>query len=469
MALDFRGPHAEFLADETPEQDLEGARYSGKTWACSAKVGRYCTKFPGMEWLMGRFSNEETRTKVRPEFVRVIGLDQQLSLEWDDDASCYLFPDVGGLRSKVYAYGLKSQSIVEALSKVRGLGVAGIWNDQSEELPQAVSEELRFGTRQPGFPHRLIFSPNPPNEDHFLADQFPEENPMPHRRYRRVSLYDNQHNLAEGKIAELEALYPPTHAKYKSLILGMRGPNVVGVPVYDGLFNRAQHVGAVTYAKQNLLLEAIHSGQHHPIWVCAQFSASGGLELLGGLMGKRMMLEDFLPLVNRYRLEWFDPDESQVRLCSDPPPSADDAGMRFTALDLLRDAGLKPRSKANATAPDVREAVIQNLATLMRRYRGFTVNRDPTRWLTVSKDVTKQSKSLVDALEGSYVWDEHFVSVSNKTVRKPKSDQWLDGWMRCVENIALNFCTLKTPKGQDNRPRPQPTYQITRPDSWLGS
>lgn len=467
MPLDFRGPHAEFMADETPELDFEGARFSGKTWAASAKVGRSCTKYPGIEWLMGRFSNEETRTKVRPEFVRVVGKDQGITLEWDDESSCYLFPEVGGIRSKVYAYGLKSQSIVEALSKVRGLGVACIWNDQSEELPQAVSEELRFGTRQPGYPHQLIFTPNPPSEDHFLADQFPEENPMPHRRYRRVSLYDNAHVLAEGKIAELEALYPVTHAKYKSLILGMRGPNVVGIPVYDGLFTRALHVGATTYTKPNLFLEAIHSGTHHPVWLCAQFSPSGGLELLGGVMGKRMMLEDFLPIVSRYRLEWFDPDASLIRLCSDPPPSADDLGNRFTALDILRDAGLKPRSKTNATAPDVREAVIQNLATMMRRHHGFRVNADATKWLTVSKDVTKQSKSIVDSLEGSYVWDDHFVSVSNKTVRKPKSDQWLDGWMRCLENIALNFCTLKTPPRTHERPRQQGPVPMSNANSWM--
>lgn len=463
MPLDFRGPHAEFMADEHAELDLEGARYSGKTWAVSAKVGRSCTKYPGIEWLIGRFSNEETRTKVRPEFVRVTGMDQGLTLKWDDEASCYLFPEIGGLISKVYAYGLKSQSIVEALSKVRGLGVACIANDQTEEIPQAVSEELRFGTRQPGYPHQLIFSPNPPSEDHFLADQFPEENPMPHRVYRRVSLYDNAHNLAEGKIAELEALYPPTHAKYKSLILGMRGPNVVGVPVYDGLFLRATHVAPAKYQKANLFLEAIHSGQHHPVWVCAQLSASGGIELLGGIMGKRMMLEDFLPIVNRYRLEWFDPDDSQVRLCSDPPPSADDLGNRFTSLDILRDAGLTPRSKANATAPDVREAVIQNLATMMRRYHGFNVNNDPTKWLTVSKDVTKQSKSMVDSLEGSYVWDANFVSVSNKIVRQPKSDQWLDGWMRCLENLVLNFCTIKTPKHSSSRSDYAPQRRLDSP------
>lgn len=469
MALGFRGPHLEFINDELNELDLEGARYSGKTWACSAKVARSCIKYPGIEWLIGRFANEETKTKVRPEFQRVVGLDLGVTLEWDDDAKCYLFPDVGGLRSKVYAYGLKTQSIVEALSKVRGLGVACIWNDQTEELPQQISEELRFGTRQPGYPHQLIFSPNPPNEDHYLADQFPEENPFPHRRYRRVSLYDNSHNLAEGKIAELEALYPPTHAKHKSLILGMRGPNVVGVPVYDGVFSRAIHVAPVSYNRGTLFLEAVHAGQHHPVWLAAQLSVAGGLELLGGILGKRMFLEDFMPIVNRYRLEWFDPADDKIRLCSDPPPSAEETGVRFTDLDILRNLGLKPRFKASANAPDVREAVIQNLATLMRRHHGLTINQDATKWLTVTPQVTKQSKSLVDALEGSYVWDANQVSVANKRVRQPKADEWLEGWMRSLENLCLNFCSIKTPTTAQRGARPPSSVPMTRSDSWLVS
>src|SRR5262249_18541918 len=145
------------------------------------------------------------------------------------------------------------------VSKVRGMGVACVWNDQTEEVPQAVSEELRFATRQPGDPHQILFSPNPPGEDSYIADQFPEEftpenplRPFAHRRYMHVSLYDNAHNLEPNKISELEALYPTTHAKYKSLVLGLRGPNVTGIPIYGktasqiGLFDRNVHYGVVT-------------------------------------------------------------------------------------------------------------------------------------------------------------------------------------------------------------------------------
>lgn len=451
MSLQFEGIYQTILDDETPEIELEGARYSAKTWTCCEKVRRKAIKYPGIEGLICRFANEETKTKIKPEFRKICAL-HGTELEWNEGEKCFLFPEVGGLRSKVYAYGLKTSSEAEALAKVRGLSVAFVWVDQAEELPQAICEEIRFGLRQPGYPHQLIFSPNPVGEDHPLSDQFPEENPFPHRRYYHVSLYDNAKNLPPGKLEELEALFPPTHAKYKSLILGLRGPNVVGIPIFgksssqDAIFDRAVHVKPLRYQRQSLFLEAIYAGAHHPVWVAAQLSSSGGLELLGGILGKRMFLEHFLPVVNRYRLEWFDPDEERQRLCSDPPPSVDAAGMRFTNLDVLRNMGLKPRFKPNANAPDVREAVIQNVATLMSRYNGFAVNGDSSRWLTVSTQVTKQSKSMIDALESSYVWAQGQVSVANKHVREPKADEWVDGWMRCVENIVQNFCSMKGPR-----------------------
>ena len=456
MSLDFRGIHLDILHDKTPEIDAEGARMCGKTWLFSAKVLNACRDTPGMWWLINRYSGTETDNQLRPVF-RDVARQMDVALEWHGDESAYWLPEVNGRISKVFAYGLKTQAKDECFAKVRGSGVGGLWNDQSEETPEDIGTEMRALIRQPDVPHQLLLSPNPPDEEHYLADQFPEGINDGLRRYYRLSLYDNKHNLTPDTIEKLERLYPPTHAKHKSLILGMRGPNVTGKPVYDGVFSRDIHVTPVPFQRHALLLEAIHVGQHHPVWLAAQLSAVGGLDLLGGIIGKRMFLEDFLPIVHRYRMEWFDPDDDESRLCSDPPPNADAAVMgvqRYTSLDILRDLGLKPRYRANGNAHDVREAVIQNLATMMRRHNGFRINSDPAKWLMVSSVVSKQSKSFVDALEGSYVWDQNQVSVANKRVRQPKTDEWLEGWMRCLENIALNFCTLgalgtKKPRHRD--------------------
>lgn len=449
MAVEFRGIHEAFLADTTAQICLEGARYSGKTWACSAKVIQSCLDHPGIHWLICRYSNEETKTKVRPVFEQMC-LRMGVTVEWHNDEEAFWFPPVAGKISKAFAYGLKAQTKTLELAKVRGLEMGGIWNDQSEEMPQAITEELPFGTRQQGYPHQVLYSPNPPSEDHYLTDMFPEEcapsnpdRPFAHRAYYCVSLYDNKHNLAPGKIEELEAAYPSTHPKHKSLILGLRGPNVVGVPVYDHAFVRKDHIAPMQFDASAPVLEAIFEGQHHPTWLALQRDYFGGLRILAGIMGKRLFLDDFLPIVQKHRSEWFKGADFQT-CCVPPPGGAGAEDSRFTNIALLKDYGFAPVFHPYANAPDVREATIQGIASLMKRRhgtsQGFLVNADPHRFLMASVIVIKQSKFLLDGLEAAYVWDEHFVSVAQKKVRQPKTDEWIDGAQRCLENIVLNFC-----------------------------
>ncbi len=444
MGLQFKGLHAQFIEDDTPEIDLEGARECGKTWADCAKVIRTSSKFPGMQWYFGRYTDLDTMTLIRPVFQKVLGLEG-VSAEWDSQESAFHFPTVSDLTSKVFMHGLKAQSIERELSKVRGLDKHAVLVDQAEELPQKISEELRFAIRQPGnYPRQLIFSPNPCEEDHYLTDQFPDEclygapasrNPFPHRRYYRLSIYDNAHNLQRGELAKIEAMFPPTHARYKSLVLGMRGVNVVGQAVHTA-FARDRHVQACVYDASRPVLEAIQYGQHHPTWLAMQRTYVGGEVILGAVMGKHMSLDEFLPIVKAYRHDWF--GAAPFKTCCDPPPEL--GSVRFTNINMLRDHGLSPVWRPNAVSPDVREAVIQSLAKQMRQPHGFLVNSDPDRFVMVSRDVRKHSNFLIDGLESAYVWDEHTVSVGHKRVRQPKQDQWIEGAQRCLENIHLNFC-----------------------------
>lgn len=442
MPLDFRGVHEEIFHDRTPEIDAEGARMCGKTWLFSAKVLTAAKDHPGMWWLINRYSGTETDNQLRPVF-RDVARQMDIPLEWKGEESAYWLPEVNGRVSKVFAYGLKTQAKDERFAKVRGSGVGGLWNDQSEETPEDIGTEMRALIRQPGVPHQLLLSPNPPGEEHYLADQFPEGINDKLRRYYRLSLYDNKHNLSPDTIEKLERLYPPSHAKHKSLILGMRGPNITGKPVYEGVFDRALHLAPMMYTPGTVIYEGIFAGQHHPTWLIAQRSPYGALQLLGGIIGKRLFLEDFLPIIARYREEWF-PD-CQARLCCDPPPNIGSAS-RYTTLSILRDAKLSPRFRENATAPDVRLSMIEYIAALMSRRvakgQAFVINSDPSRWLMASHslDVPKHTKLFVDGLEGSYVWSPLYVSVGNKTLRQPNFDEWLEGFQRCLENIALNFC-----------------------------
>jgi hypothetical protein len=477
--LEFTGIHAEILADETPELDVEGARMSGKSWVCAAKVHDSCVKYPGIWWLICRYSGTETDNQLRPLFMEICRR-RGTEPAWHDDESAYWFPEKNGLVSKVFAYGLKTQARDQRYAKIRGSGVAGLWNDQTEEMPEDIGTELRALIRQPGYPHQLIFSPNPPDEESFIADQFPDHgDEKPGRKYYHLSLYDNRHHLPADTIDKMEKAYPPTHAKFKALILGIRGPNITGTPVYDQVFARAQHRARLDYNPSALLLEALDVGKHHPVWVAAQRTSLGAMHVLGGIIGKRMFLEDFLPLVHQYRAEWF-PD-AHVRTCTDPPSAEDaGAGIRYTHIQTIRDLGFQPKWRENAHAPDVRESVIQSIASMMRRRVGgreeaFVLNDDDTRWLMISGAATKYTHLMVDGCEASYVWDEHFVSVGNKKVRQPKTDQWIDGWQRCLENLALNFFIGQASEADraDRRLRQQQgtatgdIVGVSGPNAWL--
>jgi hypothetical protein len=298
---------------------------------------------------------------------------------------------------------------------------------------------------------------------------FPEDQDIPGRKLYQLSLYTNKHNIAADTIEKLERAYPTTHAKHKSLILGMRGPNVTGTPVYQGAFDREKHVTALAINPSLPLLEAFHAGQHHPTWLIAQRAPDGGLRLLAGILGKRLFLDDFLPIVKQYRDEWF-PNITDIKTCCDPP-----VGMvtRYTINTILREYKYQPRWRDNGMAPDVRVSMIEYLGALMHRPAAFAINSDPTRWLMASHAVIKQTKLIIDAAEGSYVWSPHYVSVGNKTVRQPLFDEWLEGFERCIENIALNFCAGQKTDAEREAARlkalgvPSAFAPTETPNSWM--
>ena len=128
VEMRWRGPISEFLLDETPEIDLEGALSSGKTTACLWKVFNSLHKHPGIHWWIGRYGDGETQTKIKPAFEQVCQMAGSVP-QWDAKELCYVFPNT----SKCYSYGLKSPDALSRYSKMRGMGVAGIYNDQTEE------------------------------------------------------------------------------------------------------------------------------------------------------------------------------------------------------------------------------------------------------------------------------------------------------------------------------------------------
>lgn len=440
----WRGPIAAFMRDETGEIDLEGALSSGKTTACVWKVFNSLHATPGIQWWIGRYGDGETQTKVRPAFEEVCQKAGSVPA-WNAKELAYDFPN----GSKCYAYGLKSPDALSRYSKMRGMGVAGIYNDQTEELPEDFSLELRLRLRQPGFPHQLIFSPNPPNVSHWLAQQFPEDNRIPGRRYYAISIHDNAHNLPAELLTAALLAYPPEHAKHRSVILGRRGMNVTGDPVYKGAFIRGVHEVPLAYDPRLPLEMALDFGKHHPCAIFRQVSALGQVRYLGGILGQQLYLDDFLDLVLRYRAQWF-PNPVSIKECCDPAGAADTSHGTAGAVKTLREKGIKAVYIADSNSPGVRLATVERIAAHMRkraadRSEAFAINADPERWLTISEKATAPDRFLADGFEAGYVWDEHMVSVGNKQVRKPKKDGWYEHGQNCAEYLELNFGSQPKP------------------------
>ncbi len=462
----WKGPIADFMRDESPEIDLEGALSSGKTTACLWKVFNSLHAHPGIHWWIGRYGDGETQTKVRPAFEQVCHEAGSVP-SWSAKELAYEFPN----GSKCFSYGLKSPDALSRYSKMRGMGVAGIYNDQTEELPEDFSLELRLRLRQPGFPHQLIFSPNPPNVTHWLAQQFPTDNRIPGRKYYAVSIYDNAHNLPADLLNAALLAYPDSHAKHRSVILGMRGMNVTGEPVYKGAFVRALHEVPMAYSPGLPLEMALDFGKHHPCVVFRQVSQLGQVRFLGGILGQSLYLDDFLDIVLQYRAQWF-PNPISIKECCDPAGAADTSHGTAGAVKTLREKGIRPAYIGDSNSPAIRLAMVERMAGHMRkraadRTEAFVVNSDPEMWLTISEKGTVPDRFLADGFEAGYVWDEHTVSVGNKQVRKPKKDGWYEHGQNCAEYLELNFGHA-APK-EKKPPQSGRAAYPSGPAGWLGA
>lgn len=450
----WKGPIATFLRDTTPEIDLEGALSSGKTTAVLWKVFNSLQEHPGIHWWIGRYGDGETQTKIRPAFEQVCQHAGCVPV-WNAKELCYDFAN----GSKCFAYGLKSPDALSRYSKMRGMGVAGIYNDQTEELPEDFSLELRLRLRQKcdecegclsgesatclRYPHQLIFSPNPPNVTHWLAQQFPTDNRLPNRKYYAISIHDNAHNLPKELLDAALMAYPVEHAKHRSVILGLRGMNVTGEPVYKGAFVRALHeVKDLRYDPALPLLVALDFGKHHPCMVAKQISPLGQNRFLGGVLGQNLYLDDFLDVAQGKLADWF--PGAQVQWCCDPAGASDTSHGTQGAVKILRAKGIVPRYRPDSNSPAIRLAMVERMASQMRkraadRSEACVINGDSEHWLTISEHATVPDRFLADAFEAGYVWDEHMVSVGNKQVRKPKKDGWYEHGMNCAEYLEVNF------------------------------
>ena len=445
LRMVWRGPVGDFLLDDTEQIDLEGAIRSGKTTVALRKVIRSCCQHAGIHWLICRYSDGDTASKLRPVFERLC-VDAGIPITWNAQQKYYQLPN----ESIVYAFGLKAQSLPERYAKFRGVTLASIYNDQTEELPFDIYQELIGRLSQRGYPQQIIMTPNPMEEDSWLAREFPETNHIGHRKYYRVSIYDNAHNLDRETVERLERVYPPGHVKHRPMLLGMRGMNVIGQPVYGALdvhqpqtaaFQRARHERPLQMNPDLDLYEAIDFGKHHPCVVWAQYTPWSDLHVLGGVMGHNLYLEDFAPIAQQYRQRWF-PNALKVLTCCDPAGSHNNSqGLQQNGVRVLEDHGFAPTWHPDSNSPSIRLAMVERLAGHMRRRtaNGEAFGIDNEHWVRISSTAVTPHRFLADGCEAGYVWDAHLISVGNKAMRRPKKDGWYEHGQNCLEYLEHNF------------------------------
>ncbi len=432
---------------KSPEILVSGSLNCAKTTVGLDKEIDALLRWPGIPILLARWTQDACDTKLRPVFEEILTI-RGLTWEWDAKEKRYLFPN----GSIAYCFGLKAVSQIEIFNKIRGLGVCRIFIDQTEELDRSVAGELR-GRLRPNltatvtgrsFPFQLTFVANAEDYDFWLSREFPEDNHISGRTLYQLSIFDNPH-APQASIDSLVRQYPADHPKHRTLVLGRRGPNITGDPVFENLYKKESDWRQLMPRHDMPILEAFEMGTHNPTWVAAQAIHTGGMNVLGGIRGEGLILDDFFAVVDKYRRTWF-PEPLVFDTCV--PPMGENlkrTGQRYTMLDIIRKRmNIKPKCRDTGNAPDVRLAMVENISTYLRKrdeygYAQIAVNNDETRFLIVNSEGVRESPFVHHALEAGAVWDDHFVSVANKEIKQMHEDDKFANAMHCIEDIELNF------------------------------
>ena len=432
---------------------LEGAYRSGKTSNGLLKVGHWCWEFPGIPWLLSRWTDENTFSQLRPAFLELWG---DRVYKWLPDEKCYLIyskdSESKGIYSRVHFTGLRPSEGTSPFSKVHGKKIASALWDQPEEIPEEYFEHMRTRLSAPGFPQQLILCPNPQIKTHWLSTTFPEDNAYRAEGYYLVKfkMRDNVVGLGEEYVAARERELKKKPAEYRRALLGERGLPLAGKPVFGELFDRELHGAKPVPLNPALpLYESYDYGHRHPAVTWTQYPA-GRLHVLGGVLGDDMHLEKFAEQAVAIRQEWFpDLHPTMLSWTADPAGSARNSQGSRSGVDILADFGIVPYiGTGDGNQPPRQDFAIQTISGYLERtwYDGTPVFAvDPHRFLIVNKHGDRHADSvLVDGFEIGFVWDDDktYGNTNYPHVRPWKRDQWFEHPFVTLLYSVLAFAPL---------------------------
>lgn len=423
-------PQTEFMRATARYVACEGAIRSGKSTALVWKIITYAIEYPGISMMLSRWTDDGLQMQLKklfydecpPEFLG----------RWHAREQCQDFRN----GSRLYLRALKTVDLKSRYAKFSGLTLAVIGVDQPEEVPEDVMSALVGRLSQQGFPQQLLLTPNPPSLDHWLSHPetgwFPEGKDLkPDHQLIQLSVYDNRRHLGNAYIRFLEEKYPEGHPLRRRFIEGKRGLTVGGDAVYKGIFRRDLHVtGHLSPNYAQPLLESWDFGHTHPAVAWGQFLPTGALHIYDEFLGDNEFIDTFVPRVLARRQKHFS-RFTEIWTCCDPS-GADKGtqGMRYTPVDVLRDAGIFPRWVDASNTPPRRDYAIQALARLMLRL----TKEGP------SFQLHQRCAILADGFEAGYVWADRSRQHSlYPNIRVPLKDGYYDHLQNTMEYLILNF------------------------------
>lgn len=421
------------MKDRTRFLDFEGAIRSGKSTPLVWKIINYALEYPGIKMMLCRWTGDACDMQLKPKFYEEC--PKEILGKWNAKEEYQEFTN----GSLVYIRSLKSSDDSARYAKFAGLTLAVVGVDQPEELPADIYHALKGRLSQPGYPQQMLLTPNPPAPNHWLADEFPEDNHIVGHKYICTSVYDNEIIMGHEYITELERDYPAGHVLRRRFIDGKRGLSIEGQPVYGKIFSRAMHVGEVEFLPEYPLVESWDFGQKHPAVSWHQFLPWGSWNVLGEYMGTRQFIDEAVPAVQTLRDSLF-PGLMILHVCCDPAGADKQGhGIRMTAVDVLNahlrslyGAEMGARFTTGSNLPEKRDWSIQQISSYLTRL----IQGRPAVLFHPRCEI------VIDGFEAGYVFDDRATTSLTTRLpnyRRPKKDGYYDHLQNTVEYAMLNY------------------------------
>jgi|ETNvirnome_2_130_1030620.scaffolds.fasta_scaffold00844_1 hypothetical protein len=415
-------PQSRFMQCKSRYVNFEGAIRAGKSTPLVMKTITLMVDHPGIKCSLWRWTGDALETQLIPLFWELCPkelLDPKKP--WDSKQEFVRF--LNG--SLCYLRSLRPGEGSGRYIKCSGLTLATVGVDQPEEVPEDIFLYLKGRMSQPGYPHQMLLTPNPPGQDHWICREFPTTHNLPNHEMIHTTTYDNRHILGEEYIADLELSYPPGHPMRHRMLEGKRGLQLEGEAVYGKIFKRDLHIAEVEAYPDIAVMEAWDFSKKHPAVLWSQFTPGGGWWPLMEYQGESIYLEELIPIILAMRQQAF-PTQDIWPCCDPSGADTTSHGTSRTAVEILGDQQIFPAYVRGSNQRAKRTYAINQLARFMLR-------------LTASGPALQAHPRcgiLIDGFQAGYVYPE---KSGGHNIRVPLKDGYYDNLQNCAEYTMLNF------------------------------